>query len=197
MKAEGKPKSNQFHFYVLRVFSLLLPSFTNECIRHNEIFNTSEITWKYLHWQLREAHFSWEYNYLSFFTLDYVMWEAFTKASSLGSLHAHWGWLLLCLEQLWSYSLYWVANWRDTSPLLRKFPDICKVKEKWGLSSEAFWNFSARTDRLSSTWLSYAADGQQGPLAVGGAMPKDKCSLCLGSSLAVYIQAKCHGTWLT
>lgn len=100
-----------------------------------------------------------------------------------------------CLEQLWSYPLYWVANWKDASPLLRRFPDICTVKEKLGFPSEAFWNFSASTD-FSSTWLTYATGGQQDPLAVVGAMPKDKCSPCLGCSLAAYIQAKCHGAWL-
>lgn len=87
---------------------------------------------------------------------------------------------LECLEQLWSYPSYWAANWRDASPLLRKFPDICKVKEKLGLSSEPFWNLPASTDIFSSSWLSYATGGQQGPLSVEGAMPKDKCSLRLG-----------------
>lgn len=98
-----------------------------------------------------------------------------------------------CLEQLWPYPLHWAANWRDSSPWLRKFPDSW---EKLGLCSEALWSFSRSADRLRSTWLSYTTDGQQAPLAAAGAVPRDKCSLCLGCNLAVYIQAKCHRAWL-
>lgn len=126
-------------------------------------------------------------------SLHLVMWEVFTKAGSLDSLHAHLGCLLLVFGAAVVMAMY-EQDTTEGTHLLRKFPDICTVKEK-SMSSDTHWKGSASSDS-DSTWLSRSADAQQGPHAVVGAMPKDKCSLCLGCNLAVFIQAKSHGAWL-
>lgn len=126
--------------------------------------------------------------------LHLVMCEVFTRAGSLDSLHAHFGCLLLVFGAAVVMAIY-EQDTTEGTHLLRKFPDICTAKEKISLSSDTYWKGSASPD-WDSTCLSCTADAQQGPHAAAGAMPKDKCSRCLGCNLAVFIQAKSHRAWL-
>lgn len=143
MEAEGKPKSDQFHFYIFYSFFYQVFLIDAYFIMKYQILQKS---------QLNEAHFFWEYSCLSLHTglrdvrgvhKNHLSW----CSPCSFEVGCYW-----CLEQQWSYP--WAANWRDPSPFLRKFPDICKGKE-------AFWSFSASTGTLSSIWQSYTTDVQQ------------------------------------
>lgn len=121
MEAEGKPRFYQLHFLYFLFF--FLPSFSNRCIMKYPIIQKS---------QLCEPHFSWEYSYLSFFTLDYVMWEVSTKVSFLGALHAH---LRLAVTGVWSSN---ELPTEETHLLcLKNSMTSIKVKEHFGISLQA------------------------------------------------------------
>lgn len=122
------------------------PSFSNRCKLHNDISNSSEITVARSSLQLGVQLSVIPHTRLHDVRGVHKSQLPWCSPCSF-EVGCYW-----CLEQQSSYP--WVAIWSDTSPLLRKFPDICKGKE-------AFWNFSASTDRLSSIWQNYITDVQQ------------------------------------
>lgn len=124
MEADGKPTLDQFHFYIFLFF--FLPSFSNRCIIKYPILQKS---------QLCESHFSWEYSYLSFFTLDSVMWEVSTKVGFLGALHAH---LRLDVTGVWSSNDHIPELPTEGTHLcLENSMMSRKVKEYFGISLQA------------------------------------------------------------
>lgn len=90
MVAEGKPKSEQFHFFMFYSFFYQVFLIDAYFIMKYPIIQKS---------QLHEAHFSWEYSYLSFFMLVLHDVRSLHKVTSLGALHAH---LRLAITDIWS-----------------------------------------------------------------------------------------------